>query len=102
MTKWFDTNYHYLVPEFEPGMNFSLASTAPVDAFVEARSLGIHTRPVLLGPVSFLLLGKSKAAGLGRWGCWTNWSPSMRRFWPGLPRRGPIGCRSTNRRWPWT
>ncbi len=63
MTKWFDTNYHYLVPEFEPGMTFRLASTAPVDAFVEARSLGFHTRPVLVGPVSFLLLGKSKSGG---------------------------------------
>ncbi len=64
MTKWFDTNYHYLVPEFEARQSFRLASTAPVDAFSEAVALGIHTRPVLLGPVSFLLLGKSKAAGV--------------------------------------
>ena len=61
MTKWFDTNYHYLVPEFEPGMKFHLAWAKPVDHFNEARALGIHTRPVLLGPVSFLLLGKSKS-----------------------------------------
>ncbi len=61
MTKWFDTNYHYLVPEFESGMKFHLASTKPVDQFQEALALGIHTRPVLLGPVSFLLLGKSKS-----------------------------------------
>ena len=64
MTKWFDTNYHYLVPEFEARQSFRLASTAPVDAFSEATALGIRTRPVLLGPVSFLLLGKSKAAGV--------------------------------------
>jgi 5-methyltetrahydropteroyltriglutamate--homocysteine methyltransferase len=64
MTKWFDTNYHYLVPELEPGMEFRLASTKPVEEFAEALALGIRTRPVLLGPVSFLLLGKSKAAGL--------------------------------------
>jgi 5-methyltetrahydropteroyltriglutamate--homocysteine methyltransferase len=64
MTKWFDTNYHYLVPEFEEPMVFRLASTAPVEAFSEALALGIRTRPVLLGPVSFLLLGKSKTAGL--------------------------------------
>jgi len=58
MTKWFDTNYHYIVPEFEEGQQFFLASTKPLDEFLEARELGIHSRPVLLGPVSFLLLGK--------------------------------------------
>ena len=64
MTKWFDTNYHYLVPEFEPGMKFKLASTKPIDQFQEALALGIHTRPVLLGPLTFLLLGKCKGAKL--------------------------------------
>jgi 5-methyltetrahydropteroyltriglutamate--homocysteine methyltransferase len=59
MTKWFDTNYHYIVPEFEAEQQFSLASTKPVDEFLEAKALGIHTRPVLLGPVTFLLLGKT-------------------------------------------
>jgi 5-methyltetrahydropteroyltriglutamate--homocysteine methyltransferase len=60
MTKWFDTNYHYIVPEFEPGRAFTLASTKPVDEFLEARALGVRTRPVLVGPVSLLLLGKAK------------------------------------------
>jgi 5-methyltetrahydropteroyltriglutamate--homocysteine methyltransferase len=60
MTKWFDTNYHYIVPEFELGQTFQLASLKPVDEFLEAKALGIQTRPVLLGPISFLLLGKSK------------------------------------------
>lgn len=64
MTKWFDTNYHYIVPEFEEGQTFRLASTKPIDEFVEARRLGIQTRPVLLGPVSFLLLGKTKSDNL--------------------------------------
>src|SRR5690606_18986785 len=59
MTKWFDTNYHYLVPEFHAGQRFTLSSRKPVDEFFEARALGIHTRPVLLGPLSFLLLGKA-------------------------------------------
>jgi 5-methyltetrahydropteroyltriglutamate--homocysteine methyltransferase len=59
MTKWFDTNYHYLVPEFEQGMAFQLGWTKPVQHFREAMQLGIRTRPVLVGPVSFLLLGKS-------------------------------------------
>lgn len=59
MTKWFNTNYHYIVPEFEANQSFRVASTKPVDEFREAQALGIETRPVLLGPVSFLLLGKS-------------------------------------------
>ena len=60
MTKWFDTNYHYIVPEFEPGQRFRLAARKPIDEFEEAKALGIETRPVLVGPLSFLLLGKAK------------------------------------------
>ncbi|MCZ6894924.1 MAG: 5-methyltetrahydropteroyltriglutamate--homocysteine S-methyltransferase, partial [Gammaproteobacteria bacterium] len=60
MTKWFDTNYHYIVPEFEADQNFRLASSKPIDEFLEAKALGITTRPVLLGPVTFLLLGKCR------------------------------------------
>jgi len=60
MTKWFDTNYHYMVPEFTRGQAFTLATTKPVDEFREAMSLGLHTRPVLVGPVTYLKLGKSK------------------------------------------
>lgn len=63
MTKWFDTNYHYIVPEFTRRQDFSLGSLNALGEFVEAKSLGIHTRPVLLGPVSFLLLGKAKESG---------------------------------------
>jgi 5-methyltetrahydropteroyltriglutamate--homocysteine methyltransferase len=60
MTKWFDTNYHYIVPELSPGMTFSLSSTKPFDEHEEAMGeLGIDTVPVIVGPVSFLLLGKS-------------------------------------------
>lgn len=64
MTKWFDTNYHYLVPEFSAQQTFRLASTKPLDEFVEAKALGIQTRPVLLGPISFLLLGKTHQSDL--------------------------------------
>jgi len=60
MTKWFDTNYHFIVPEFVPDQEFRLASTKPFDEFAEARELGITTRPVLVGPVSYLILGKSR------------------------------------------
>jgi len=59
MTKWFDTNYHYLVPELAPDQEFVLATTKPVDEYLEAKSLGFETRPVLLGPATFLLLAKS-------------------------------------------
>ena len=62
MTKWFDTNYHYMVPEFSKGQTFALSSTKPVDEYREAKALGFQTRPVLVGPVTFLKLGKSKDA----------------------------------------
>lgn len=61
MTKWFDTNYHYLVPEFTVDQQFRLASTKILDEYLEAKALGINTRPVILGPVSYLLIGKAKA-----------------------------------------
>jgi 5-methyltetrahydropteroyltriglutamate--homocysteine methyltransferase len=59
MTKWFDTNYHYLVPELGPDTQFSLSSSKVFDEFAEANELGIATKPVLVGPVTYLLLGKS-------------------------------------------
>jgi len=59
MTKWFDTNYHYLVPELGPDTAFTLDATKAVAEFGEARDAGVITRPVLLGPVSFLLLAKA-------------------------------------------
>lgn len=59
MTKWFDTNYHYIVPEIDKNQIFRVGSTKVIDEFLEAKRVGIHTRPVLLGPVSYLLLSKS-------------------------------------------
>ena len=58
MTKWFDSNYHYLVPEIGPETVFSLAGDRIVREFLEAKADGILTRPVLVGPVTFLLLSK--------------------------------------------
>jgi 5-methyltetrahydropteroyltriglutamate--homocysteine methyltransferase len=66
MTKWFDTNYHYVVPEFEAGMRYALRSNKAIDDYLEAKALGIETRPVLLGPVSFVLLGKPTDASVSR------------------------------------
>lgn len=58
MTKWFDTNYHYIVPEFCAERQFTLSSTKIFDEFSEALALGIKTKPVLIGPVTYLKLGK--------------------------------------------
>ena len=67
MTKWFDTNYHYIVPELEPEQVFRLEPTKLLGELAEARSLGIEPRPVVLGPVSFLLLAKwAPFKGVGR------------------------------------
>ncbi|WP_024287159.1 5-methyltetrahydropteroyltriglutamate--homocysteine S-methyltransferase [Cellulomonas sp. KRMCY2] len=63
LTKWFDTNYHYLVPELGPETVFRLAGDKPLAEFREALDQGIVTRPVLLGPVTFLLLAKPTASG---------------------------------------
>ncbi|KAH8555293.1 5-methyltetrahydropteroyltriglutamate-homocysteine S-methyltransferase [Umbelopsis sp. PMI_123] len=59
MKKWFDTNYHFIVPEFEPTQKFELKNARVVDQFKRAKALGINTRPVVIGPVSFLHLGKT-------------------------------------------
>ncbi|TDD06041.1 5-methyltetrahydropteroyltriglutamate--homocysteine S-methyltransferase [Saccharopolyspora terrae] len=58
MTKWFDTNYHYLVPEIGPDTSFSLTDRTAVEQFLQARELGVEIRPVLVGPLTFLLLSK--------------------------------------------
>jgi 5-methyltetrahydropteroyltriglutamate--homocysteine methyltransferase len=88
MTKWFDTNYHYLVPEFHPGQEFRPCSTKPIDEFVEARGLGIVTRPVLLGPVTYLLLGKSHSPGLRNLSLLKTLLPVYETVLDGLARSG--------------
>lgn len=67
MTKWFDTNYHYIVPEFTANQQFRLFSEKVFDEFNFARQVtGIIPKPVLTGPVSYLLLGKEKEAGFDK------------------------------------
>ncbi len=61
MTKWFDTNYHYLVPELAPDTRFQLVANQPLADYQEALGHGVTTRPVLVGPVTFLLLAKASA-----------------------------------------
>ena len=58
MTKWFDTNYHYIVPELVLDQTLELDESKVVSEIEEARALGVETRPVLVGPVTFLLLSK--------------------------------------------
>ncbi len=60
MTKWFDTNYHYIVPEFSPGQEFRLSCNKLFDEVAEAQALGYRVKPVLPGPLTYLWLGKTR------------------------------------------
>ena len=62
MTKWFDTNYHYIVPEFTKETHFELYDNKPARDFKEALEAGVKTKPVLVGPASYLILGKTKGS----------------------------------------
>ena len=66
MTKWFDTNYHYIVPELEKGQRFRMASAKPANEYREAQALGIDATTVLIGPLTYLLLAKSRGAAFDR------------------------------------
>lgn len=66
MTKWFDTNYHYIVPELGPETTFRLASSKPFDALAEAQKAGATAKVVLIGPLTYLLLGKSEDESFDR------------------------------------
>jgi 5-methyltetrahydropteroyltriglutamate--homocysteine methyltransferase len=60
MTKWFDTNYHYIVPEFDAGTEFKLDAARLLGQLAEAKAQGVKTKPVIIGPVTYLALGKAK------------------------------------------
>ncbi|MDK6663917.1 5-methyltetrahydropteroyltriglutamate--homocysteine S-methyltransferase [Alloscardovia omnicolens] len=62
MKKWFTTNYHYIVPEIEDSSTLKLSGTKPFDEFEEAKNLGILTKPVLIGPYTFLKLARTPEA----------------------------------------
>ncbi|MBL3547791.1 5-methyltetrahydropteroyltriglutamate--homocysteine S-methyltransferase [Chryseobacterium sp. KMC2] len=66
MTKWFDTNYHYIVPEFYKNQQFKLTSDKIFNEFAGAKQAGINAKPVLIGLVSYLLLGKEKEEGFDK------------------------------------
>jgi len=60
MTKWFDTNYHYIVPEFQARSEFKLDASRLLEQLAEAKAQGVRAKPVIIGPVTYLALGKSK------------------------------------------
>lgn len=60
MTKWFDTNYHYIVPEFTAATEFRLDASRLLEQLAEARALGVKAKPVIVGPVTYLAIGKAK------------------------------------------
>ncbi len=60
MTKWFDTNYHYIVPEFTAATGFTLDASRLLEQLAEARALGVKAKPVIIGPLTYLALGKAK------------------------------------------
>ncbi|GAA1776128.1 5-methyltetrahydropteroyltriglutamate--homocysteine S-methyltransferase [Streptomonospora arabica] len=67
MTKWFDTNYHYLVPELSPATRPRLAGGKPLSEYTQAKGLGVPTRPVLVGPLTLLMLAKPAADAPEGW-----------------------------------
>src|SRR3569833_1228133 len=87
MTKWFDTNYHYIVPELTADTAFALATNKAVHEFKEAKFLGITTRPVLIGPVTFLKLAKMRD-GSDRWGLLPKILPIYRQVLKALGEAG--------------
>jgi 5-methyltetrahydropteroyltriglutamate--homocysteine methyltransferase len=67
MTKWFDTNYHYIVPEFDANTTFKLNSNKLFNEYTEAKQLGVETRPVLVGPVTYFGVGKSMDSSINKY-----------------------------------
>lgn len=88
MTKWFDSNYHYIVPELTKEQQFSLFNNKPLEEYKEAKALGIETKPVIIGPISFLLLGKEKESGFDRLDLAESLIPVYTRILKGLEEAG--------------
>ena len=88
MTKWFDTNYHYIVPEFDAGTKFHIASSQLFREVAEARALGISPKVVLIGPLTYLYLGKETEPGFNRLDLLTRLLPVYREI---LARLASLG-----------
>jgi 5-methyltetrahydropteroyltriglutamate--homocysteine methyltransferase len=89
MTKWFDTNYHYIVPEFVKDQTFELQNKKVIDEFIEAKEFGIEkAKPVIIGNVSYLLLGKEKESGFNRMELINNLLPAYQEMFDKLEKHG--------------
>ncbi|WP_409310009.1 5-methyltetrahydropteroyltriglutamate--homocysteine S-methyltransferase [Pectobacterium sp. B1J-3] len=88
MTKWFNTNYHYMVPEFTKGQQFKLTWTQLLDEVDEALALGHNVKPVLLGPVTYLWLGKVKGEQFDRLSLLQDILPIYQQVLAELAKRG--------------
>ena len=88
MTKWFDTNYHYIVPEFTKDQKFKYSSDKIIHEFREGQAYGIQAKPVIPGPVSFLLLGKEKEKGFDRLDLMDNLLPVYNELFSKLQEAG--------------
>ncbi len=88
MTKWFNTNYHYMVPEFTQGQRFALTWTQLLDEVDEALALGHKVKPVLLGPVTYLWLGKVKGDAFDRLSLLKDILPVYQQVLAELAKRG--------------
>ncbi|MBS0910941.1 5-methyltetrahydropteroyltriglutamate--homocysteine S-methyltransferase [Tatumella sp. JGM118] len=88
MTKWFNTNYHYMVPEFTQGQSFKLTWTQLLDEVDEAQALGHKVKPVLLGPVTYLWLGKVKGEQFDRLSLLNDILPVYQQVLAELAKRG--------------
>ncbi|AJI96149.1 5-methyltetrahydropteroyltriglutamate--homocysteine S-methyltransferase [Yersinia ruckeri] len=88
MTKWFNTNYHYMVPEFQQGQAFKLSWTQLLDEVDEALALGHKIKPVLLGPITYLWLGKVKGEQFDRLSLLKDILPVYQQVLAELAKRG--------------
>ncbi len=88
MTKWFDTNYHYIVPEFSPEQRFRLAEPRIFAELEEARALGHPVKAVLVGPLTYLWLGRDEAPGMDRLRLLDHLLPAYGELLQGLAARG--------------
>ncbi|MFO1389959.1 MAG: 5-methyltetrahydropteroyltriglutamate--homocysteine S-methyltransferase [Cellvibrio sp.] len=88
MTKWFDTNYHYLVPEFHPNQEFKLSWTQIIDETKEAIAAGYTVKPVIIGPLTYLWLGKEKSEIFDRFDLLDNLLPAYQQLLQALAATG--------------
>lgn len=101
MTKWFDTNYHYLVPEFSADQQFALSWEQLFEEVAEAHALGHNVKPVLIGPLTYLWLGKAKGGDFDKLELLESLLPVYGEIFQRLAAQGWSGCRSMSRFWRW-